>query len=142
MSYIEDPKRFKGFLFNKENLDKLSYDDIKYLRLYLIERSIDDYSRKVDELEVYLKIRYKEIEIDMYNEWTRKSKITKRVSKADGFYDDFYHDEVKNVYFTELEMDTYKLLSEIALNHGLDVYYNKMVEVSKNKLGESKYEVY
>lgn len=142
MSYIEDPKRFKSFEFNKENLDKLSYDDIKYLRLYLIERSIDDYSRKVDELEVYLKIRYKEIEIDMYNEWISKSKITKKVSKADGFYDDFYHDEIKNVYFTELEMDTYKLLSEMALNYGLDVYYNKMVEVNKIKLGESKYEVY
>lgn len=151
MRYIEnynrfgddDPRRFKGFDLNKEELDKLSYKEVLSLKVYMIEKSIDDYKRKTDEVELYMKIRFKEREIDMYNEWERKSKITKKVSKADGFYDDFYHDEQKDGYFTQTEMDTFKLLTELIDKFGgQDAYYNMMLDQDKSKLGESKYGLY
>ena len=136
-------EQVNDFIFNKDNLDRLSYNEIKDLRYDLIIKSKNDYKQKCEELEVYNKIRFKEKEFDQYNEWIRKSKITKIVKKEDGFYQDFYHDELKDDYFTETEMKTYKLLVEvIEMFGGQEKYYQKMLKNDIDKIGDSKYNLF
>lgn len=138
-----DKKFINGFNFCKEELDKLSTSEISEIRFDLIRNSRPDYKRKCDELEIYINERNPEIQINMYNEWLRKSKISKRVSKADGFYQDFYHDEVKNNYFTDADMKTFKLLLDVVESFGGPVSYFKHLRDNEiKKLGDSQYGLY
>lgn len=78
----------------------------------------------------------------MFNEWFRKSKITDKVYKKDGFYQDFYFDKVDNEYFTETEMQTYKILTEaIKAFGGNEAYYKILLDSEIKKIG-SKYSLY
>lgn len=96
---------YRDLPFTKEQLDKMDYREIYYdFRTDLIQKRRPDYDRKCDEIDIYTKIRFKEMQFDMYAEWLRKSLITDTVSKADGFYQDFYFDKLKNDYFTETDM--------------------------------------
>ncbi len=136
---------YRDFNFCKEELDKLSYQEITYdLRIDLIQKSRPDYKRKCDELEIYVNIRFKEKELDMYAEWLRKSKITDKVLKKDGYYQDFYVDKEKNDdKFTETEMGTFKLLSKVVDSMGgPEKYYNTILKSNIDKLGKSVYGLY
>ena len=138
-----DRKFLNGFNFCKEELDKLSTSEISEVRFDLIKNSRPDYKRKCSELEIYINDRNPEIQIDMYNEWLRKSKITKRVLKSDGFYQDFYHDEVKNNYFTDSEMETFKLLIDVVESFGgPESYFRNLRDKEVKRLGDSQYGLY
>ncbi len=138
-----DKKFLNDFNFCKEELDKLSTSEISEVRFDLIRNSRPDYKRKCSELEVYINDRNPKIQIDMYNEWLRKSKITKRVSKADGFCQDFYHDEVKNNYFTDSEMETFKLLIDVVESFGgPESYFRNLRDNEVKRLGDSQYGLY
>lgn len=144
----EDQKHknyYRDLPFTKEQLDKMDYREIYYdLRTDLIQKSRPDYDRKCNELDIYLKIRFKQKEFDMYAEWLRKSQITDKVSKEDGFYQDFYVDKSKGEnYFTETDMGTYKLLCQVVDKlGGPEKYYQMLLKQDIDKLGESQYGLY
>ena len=138
-----DKKFLNNFNFCKEELDKLSLSEIKEVKLDLVLNNRPDHERKRNEIDIYINDRNPDININMYNKWLRKSKITKRVSKSDGFYDDYYHDEVDNDYFTELDMGTFKFLVEVVYSFGgPEAYFKHIRNDEIKKLGKSKYGLY
>ena len=133
---------YRDLDFTKKVLDSLSEKELSDLRMDLITKKRDDYDQKCNELEIYTKIRFKNKQFDMYNEWVRKSKITDKVYKEDGFYQDFYFDKDNNDYFTETEMKTYKLLAEVIESFGGNEAYYKILLNSEIKKIGSKYSLY
>jgi hypothetical protein len=143
MKYLKSAKNFyRDIAFTKEVLDSLSENELSDLRMDLIVKNREDYKQKTDELEIYQKIRFKDKELNKFNEWSRKSKITDMVYKKDGFYQDFYLDKTDNEHFTETEMKTYKLLDEVIKSlGGSEAYYKISLDSDIKKTG-SKYKLY
>jgi hypothetical protein len=143
MKYLKSAKNFyRDIAFTKEVLDSLSEDELSDLRMDLIVKNREDYSQKVKELEIYQKIRFKDKELNKFNEWSRKSKITDMLYKKDGFYQDVYSDKIDNEHFTETEMKTYKLLDEVIKSLGGNEAYYKISLDSDIKKTGSKYKLY
>ena len=58
---------------DKEELDKLSYDEIMAYRTGILTNDIPDWNTYIDELELYTDIRFKERVIARYDNWRKKS---------------------------------------------------------------------
>lgn len=59
---------------NKEELDLLSYDEIMTYRIYILRNDITDWKCYVEELELYVDIRFKETVIDRFDSYREKLK--------------------------------------------------------------------